>query len=74
MLQRTTIAADADVLAALRAEAKRRGISFASLAAEILEAKARELRNSRRPRVGIGRSGSGVAQESVDREDLPAAQ
>ena len=74
MMQRTTVAADAQVLDLLRAEAKRRGVSFAALAGEILADKAAELRRARRPRVGVGRSGSGVSQESVDREDLPAVQ
>ena len=75
MVQRTTIAAEADVLETLRAEAERRGISFAVLAAEILAEKAAELRRARRPRVGVGRSGTGsVSQESVENEDLPAAQ
>ena len=74
MMQRTTVAADAEVLDVLRAEAKRRGVSFATLTAEILADKAVELRRTRRPHVGVGRSGSGVSQESVNREDLPAAQ
>ena len=74
MNQRTTVAAEADVLETLRSEAKRRGISLAVLAGEILAEKASELRHLRRPRVGVGRSGTGVSQESVDREDLPAEQ
>ena len=74
MMHRTTVAADADVLNLLREEAKRRGVSFAALAGEILADKAAELRRAWRPRVGVGRSGSGVSQESVDREDLPAVQ
>lgn len=74
MVQRTTIAAEADVLETLRSEAERRGVSFAVLAAEILAEKAAELRRARRPRVGVGRSGAGVSQDSVDKEDLPAAQ
>jgi hypothetical protein len=74
MAQRTTIAAEEAVLDTLRAEAKRRGVSLASLVGELLKEKAAELRRSRRPHVGIGRSGSGVSQESVDHEDLPAAQ
>ncbi len=74
MMQRTTVAADAQVLDLLREEAKRRGVSFAALAGEILADKAGELRRARRPRVGVGHSGSGVSQESVDREDLPAVQ
>lgn len=74
MIQRTTVAADADVLDTLRREAKRRGVSFAALAGGILADKAVELRQMRRPRLGVGRSGSGISQQSVDREDLPAAQ
>jgi hypothetical protein len=74
MNQRTTIAADADDLETLRDEAERRGVSLAVLAGEILAEKAAELRRERRPRVGVGRSGTGVAQESVEREDLPAAE
>lgn len=74
MVQRTTIAAEAEVLEALRAEARRRGLSLAALVGEFLKEKAAELRRGRRPRVGVGHSGSGVSQESVDREDLPAAQ
>ncbi len=74
MIQRTTVAAEKEDLETLRAEAERRGVSFAVLAGEILAEKAAELRRARRPRVGVGRSGTGVSQESVDREDLPAAQ
>ena len=74
MIQRTTVAAEKEDLETLRAEAGRRGVSFAVLAAEILAEKAAELRRARRPRVGVGRSGTGVSQESVEREDLPAAQ
>ncbi len=74
MIQRTTIAADKEVLETLRAEAKRRGISLAKLVGEILAEKAATLRRARRPRVGVGHSGTGVSQESVDREDLPASQ
>ncbi len=74
MVQRTTIAAEDEVLETLRTEAKRRGVSFAVLAGEILADKAVQLRLARRPRVGVGRSGTGTSQESVEREDLPAAQ
>ena len=74
MNQRTTVSAEAEVLEALRAEAKRRGISLAALAGEILADKAAKLRRARRPRFGVGRSETGVSQESVDREDLPAEQ
>ena len=74
MIHRTTIAAEAEVLETLKAEAGRRGVSLSVLAGEILAEKASELRRSRRPRIAIGHSGGGVAQESVEHEDLPAAQ
>ncbi len=74
MIQRTTVAAEAEVLDALRAEAKRRGVSLAVLVGEILAEKAAKLRHIRRPRLGVGHSGIGVSQESVDQEDLPAAE
>ncbi|MFQ5740393.1 MAG: hypothetical protein ACE5JX_15400 [Acidobacteriota bacterium] len=74
MIQRTTVAADAEVLEMLRGEAKRRGVSLAALAGQILADKAADLRRARRPRFGVGRSASGVSQQSVDREDLPAEQ
>jgi hypothetical protein len=74
MIQRTTIAAEAEVLEILRAEARRRGMSLATLVGEILAEKAEHLRQSRRPRVGIGHSGGGVSLESVEEENLPAEQ
>jgi hypothetical protein len=74
MIQRTTIAAEAEVLETLRAEANRRGMSLAALVGEVLAARAAELRRTRRPRFGVGRSRTGVSRESVEREDLPAAQ
>lgn len=74
MIQRTTVAAEEEDLETLRNEARLRGVSLATLAGEILAEKAAELRRERRPRVGVGRSGTGVSQESVENEDLPAAQ
>ena len=68
------MAAEQEDMETLRAEAQRRGISLASLTGEILSEKAAELRRARRPRVGVGRSGTGVSRESVEDEDLPAAQ
>jgi len=72
MIQRTTIAAESDVLETLRDEAARRGLSLARLVGEILAEKAAALRAERRPRFGLGRSGGGVAQASVDDEESPA--
>jgi len=72
MIQRTTIAADRDDLETLRAEARRRRVSLARLLREIVAANAAEPRAARRPRLGLGRSGQGIAGDSVEDEDSPA--
>ncbi|MGI9303230.1 MAG: hypothetical protein ACR2RB_11050 [Gammaproteobacteria bacterium] len=75
MIQRTTIAAERDDLEVLRAEAKRRELSFAQYLRLVLAEKATDIQSRRRPRFGVGRSdGSSlsVALESVDDEDSPA--
>lgn len=53
------MSADTEALAALEAEAHRRGASLSSVLAEAIEEKAVTLRRQRRPRLGIGRSGDG---------------
>lgn len=73
MMRRSTVSAERDDLDTLRAEARRRGISLARLLGEIVAERAKRLRSSRRPRVGVGRSGKGVARESVADESSPAA-
>jgi hypothetical protein len=74
MVQRTTIAADEEDLAVLRAEAERRSISLAEYMRGVVAAQATELRRARRPSFGIGHSGgAGAARDSVDDEDAPAA-
>lgn len=66
--------ADADDLAVLREEARRRGVSLSAVLAEAVAARAREVRSARRPRTGVGRSGAGsVAREAGERPDEPAA-
>jgi len=55
--RRTTVAAAADSLATLEAEAHRRGVSLSAIVAEAIEEKAAALRRARRPRLGVGSSG-----------------
>jgi hypothetical protein len=73
MKQRTTIAADADDLEVLRSEAKRLGVPLNDLLSAAVASKAAEIQRSRRPRLGVGRSGgANLAEHSVSEEDLPA--
>jgi hypothetical protein len=56
-IRRTTLAAESDDLALLEREARRRGVSLAQVLREVVAKEAAELRQRRRPRLGIGRSG-----------------
>ena len=56
-IRRTTVAAPAEALDALQAEAERRNISLSAILAEAIEEKATRLRRSRGPRFGMGASG-----------------
>lgn len=58
-MRRTTISAPAEDLATLEAEARRRDLPLTALVQEAIEAMAMELRRSRRPRLGVGRSTDG---------------
>lgn len=71
--RRTTLAADADDLALLEAEARRRGISLAQVLREVVARRAQQLRRQHRPRFGLGRGDGTLSQDSVDNEDAPAA-
>lgn len=71
--QRTTVTAEADDLAVLRAEARRRGVSLAVVLREAVARRAAELRAGQRPRFGVGHGDAGLAQSSVDDEDAPAS-
>ncbi len=72
MIRRTTLAAEAEDLATLEAEARRRGVSLARVLREVVAREAGEIRRRTRPRFGIGTAGAGVAQLSARDEDSPA--
>jgi hypothetical protein len=72
MNRRTTVSADAEALATLEGEARRRGDSLSAVLAEAVEEKAQAIRKRRRPRLGLGRSSDGksaaeLASEPVSR-------
>jgi len=64
-IRRTTVAARADDLDALEAEAERRGVSLTAVLAEAVADKAASLRAGRAPRVGVARSSDGAAARDV---------
>ncbi len=74
-MRRTTLSAEADDLAVLASEARRRGVSLAQVLREIVAHAADERRTARpKPHLGIARSRHpNPAQLSVDDEDSPAA-
>lgn len=70
--RRTTLSADADDLAVLEGEARRRGVSLAQVLRDTVAERAHELRSQRRPRFGLGHGDGNLARDSVDDEDAPA--
>jgi hypothetical protein len=68
MHRRTTVSADAEVLATLEGEARRRGASLNAVLAEAVKEKAIAIRRARRPRVGLGRStdGRSAAETAIE--------
>jgi hypothetical protein len=70
MNRRTTVNADAEALATLEGEARRRGESLSSVMAEAIEEKARMLRQKRRPRLGLGRSSDGLSARETASEPV----
>ena len=75
MIRRTTLAAEADDLAVLEGEARRRGVSLATVLREVV-ASAAEARRAARPRPRwplYSGSGEPVAELSVADEEGPAA-
>jgi hypothetical protein len=72
VIQRTTLSADAEDLNVLKEEARRKGVSLASLLAEVVQREAAALRASRRPRIGIVDRRVSIAQ-AMDNEPDAAA-
>lgn len=72
--RRTTVTADADDLAVLQAEARRRGVPLARILGEAVASKADELRAERRPRFALGHGDRDLAAVSVEDEDAPASR
>jgi hypothetical protein len=70
MMRRTTVTADDEALATLRAEAERRGVSLTALLAEAVEEKAATIRAARRPRVALGRSRDGGSAAELTAEPV----
>jgi hypothetical protein len=70
-IRRTTLAADGDDLTLLESEARRRGVSLAQVLRELVAREADELRRTRRPRFGVGRSSEGAAQAAAADEQAP---
>jgi hypothetical protein len=68
MNRRTTVSADAEDLATLELEARRRGSSLSSVLAEAVEEKAIAIKRTRKPRLGLGRStdGGSAAQAATE--------
>jgi hypothetical protein len=70
--QRTTVTAAADDLRPLQAEADRRAVPLNTILREAVEDKARALRSSRQPRVGVARSTDGQRAADVTAEPIAA--
>ncbi|MBJ7608127.1 MAG: hypothetical protein JF887_01680 [Candidatus Dormibacteraeota bacterium] len=75
MIRRTTLSAESADLAVIEAEARRRGVSLATVLKEVVaEAAAARRITAPRPRWGVVSSGVGdLAHRVADDEDSPAA-
>lgn len=72
VIERTTLAADAEDLALLRREAERRRVSLAALLREIVAHEADALRAARpKPRFGFVSSGVGLSTLADESPDEP---
>ncbi len=69
-LRRTTVATLPADLRTLEAEAERRGVALTAILREAVEEKAQELRNRRRPRLGVARSTDGRSAADVTAEPI----
>lgn len=72
-LRRTTVSASTAALGTLQAEADRREVPVSTLLREAVEEKARALRASRRPHVGVGRSTDGASAADLTGEPVAEA-
>jgi hypothetical protein len=74
MIRRTTLSADSADLAVMEAEARRRGVSLATVLREVV-AEAAEIRRATapRPRWGVFAGARDLAERSADDEGSPAA-
>lgn len=73
MIRRTTLTADSADLAVMEAEARRRGVSLATVLREVVaEAAASRRATAPRPRWGVFEGDHGLAQRSADDEASPA--
>jgi len=75
-VRRATVTAQSDDLAVLADDARRRDISLSTALGELVLARAAQLRQQRRPRLGTFRSGStvGIAVLMESNPDAPTAQ
>jgi hypothetical protein len=72
MTRRTTVTAEAEDLAVLEGEARRRGVSLSVVLREAVAEKAAEVRSDRRPRFPLFHSGDGtLSNQSWMDEDAP---
>lgn len=71
-VRRTTVTADADDLAVLEGEARRRGVPLSQMLREGVARQAEALRAERRPRFGVGHGEPGLSMTSVEDEASPA--
>lgn len=69
-MRRTTVSADAESLATLDSEARRRGVALTAVLAEAVEEKAAAIRGTRRPRTGLGRSRDGKSAAELTAEPV----
>jgi Ribbon-helix-helix protein, copG family len=70
--RRTTLAADADDLAVLEGEARRRGVSLAALLRDMVTQQASSIRDNARPRFGIVRGDGTATAQITEDEHAPA--
>lgn len=69
-LKRTTLSAPPAVLRTLEAEAERRNVPLGHVLREAVEGYARDLRERRRPRVGVARSTDGRSAAELTAEPV----